>query len=258
MSRGRGRGRGRGKASYEAALGLAPGEAAPPPILQPPPLFPQLDRRPLKLKDTAEENYLVSIKQGLRQHMLESSFHLSHTHSTVMKIVRYSDKYRRNGDRNGQFGWGIDWKYFPSELQPGGKKSPRVTKKTKVKSGKRKRDASSDITNDRTAGGDSEGDFPKPKKSRRRVTFDDDEDNVERGERRKGGEEGGEMVKKLESLEKAEQVSGESEQSGGEEEEELYNEEEEEEGTDYNLTYFDNGEDYEPMEDDALEEGPVY
>ena len=40
--------------------------------------------------------------------------------------------------------------------------------------------------------------------------------------------------------------------------EEFYDEEIEEEDTDYNVTYFDNGEDYGGDEEDALEEGPYY
>ena len=53
----------------------------------------------------------------------------------------------------------------------------------------------------------------------------------------------------------------EGEEREGEEaeaEEEIYDEEIEEEGTDYNLSYFDNGEDYGGNESDALEEGPCY
>ena len=47
----------------------------------------------------------------------------------------------------------------------------------------------------------------------------------------------------------------------GEEEalvEEFYDEEIEEEDTDYNATYFDNGEDYGGDEEDALDDGPYY
>lgn len=40
--------------------------------------------------------------------------------------------------------------------------------------------------------------------------------------------------------------------------EEFYDEEIEEEDTDYNVTYFDNGEEYGGEEEDALEEGPYY
>ena len=252
MSRGGGRGgrgRGRGKGPLETALGLAPGEAAPPPILQPPPLFPPLERRPLDLKVTEIGEYLVTIKQELNQHMVQSPFYLAPTDPTTMKIVRYSDKYRRNGEagRNGHLSRNVNWSYFPAELQTGKNKKLKRKKgkslsssATTSKSMKRKR-------GDDTAGSeDTDDDTPQSKRSHRRVTFDD--------------EQKGEVVKQLESLEKVEQLSGESEQSAGEEnpEEEVYNEEEEEEGTDYNLTYFDNGEDYEGGEEEPLEEGPVY
>ena len=51
---------------------------------------------------------------------------------------------------------------------------------------------------------------------------------------------------------------GEGEEGEGEVEEEVYDEEVEEEDTDYNMSYFDNGEDYGGNESDALEEGPCY
>ncbi len=260
MSRGGGRGRGRGKAPLEAALGLAPGEAAPPPILQPPPLFPHLERRPLDLKVSEVGEYLVTVKQEMNQHMVQSPFHLTPTDPTAVRIVRYSDKYRRNGEasKNGQLSWNISWSYFPTELRAGRNKKPKRKRSSKslsssAKSVKRKRvDKEVSSAGDGTKGsgggeGDTDDDIPQPKRSRRKVTFDDEQEG--KGE--------GEVVKKLESLEKVEQLSGESEQSAGEEEnpEEVYNEEEEEEGTDYNLTYFDNGED---REEEPLEEGPVY
>ncbi len=260
MSRGgggRGRGRGRGKPPLEAALGLAPGEAAPPPILQPPPLFPPLDRRPLKLKVTEEEEYLVTVKQEMQRYMLQSPFHLSLTHTSSTKVTRYSDKYRRNRERNGgQYGWDINWNYFPAQLKTRPKKQGKFPLSAAAKPGKRKRGKSvldsADVSKE---GGneDSDGDFPNPKRPRRRVTFDDKDNQGAEGE--------GEVARRLDSLEKVEQqLSAESEQSGGEEEnpEEVYNEEDEEEGTDYNLTYFDNGEDFEAGGDEALEEGPVY
>ena len=58
------------------------------------------------------------------------------------------------------------------------------------------------------------------------------------------------------------QVKEEGEEGEGEGEEalveEFYDEEIEEEDTDYNVTYFDNGEDYGGDEEDALEDGPYY
>ena len=50
----------------------------------------------------------------------------------------------------------------------------------------------------------------------------------------------------------------EGEEGEGEVEEVFYDEEIEEEDTDYNMTYFDNGEDYGGNESDAPEEGPCY
>lgn len=50
----------------------------------------------------------------------------------------------------------------------------------------------------------------------------------------------------------------EEEKEVEEEAEEFYDEEIEEEDTDYNVTYFDNGEDYGGDEEDVLEEGPCY
>lgn len=206
MSRGRGRGRGRAKL-YEG-LGLAPGEPAPPPILHPPPLYPALDHRPLELRSSELEDYLVSIKQDLKQYALKSPHYLTKSDPKSMAIERYSDKYRKNGEGSGEMGWDIDWDYFPKEL--------RIGKKT-----------------------------IKPVKSK-----------VPRKKKQESND--GLLAKKLDNLEKAEQ-SAESEQSAEEENvEEAYDEHEDEEGTDYNLTYFDNGEDYEGGEDEALEEGPVY
>lgn len=254
MSRGRGRGRGRGK-PYEG-LGLPPGEPAPPPILQPPPLYPTLDRRPLELRLSDVEDYLVTIKQDLKQYALKSPYYLTKTDSKSISkstsVARYSDKYRKNGESSG-IGWDIHWDYFPKELRIREKAKrgvkhkflPTVSKLGRRRDGAKRGVASSDVAN---GGGHSDdGLLPRPKAKKRRVTFDD-------------GDDGGGLVKKLESLEKAEQLSAESEQSAEEENaEEVYDEYEDEEGTDYNLTYFDNGEDYEAGGDDeALEEGPVY
>ncbi|XP_002730860.1 DNA-directed RNA polymerase III subunit RPC7-like [Saccoglossus kowalevskii] len=71
-----------------------------------------------------------------------------------------------------------------------------------------------------------------------------------------------EIEKKLQNLEHKEESQtveeNEEEKEGEEEEEEYYDEIDEEEGTDYNATYFDNGEDFGLDEDDALDDGPVY
>lgn len=251
MSRGRGRGRGRGKPCGPS------GEPAPPPILQPPPLYPALDRRPLQLRCSESEDYLVTIKQDLKQHALASPFFLVEEGSKLATIARYSDKYRKNGENKGAIGWAIDWSYFPKELRVGGggggKKSKNKTKRLPQSTsnpGKKRGNAKTgkDVRNN---AGHSDDGPPKAKK-RRRVTFGDS-DADDHG--------GGVLVKKLDVLEKAEQLSAESEQSAEEEienAEEAYDEHDDEERTDYNLTYFDNGEDNDIGGEDEALEGPVY
>ena len=127
MSRGRGRGRGRGKpfGHISEALGLSlPGEPPLPPILTPPPLYPLLERKPLKLLETPAE--LLAIKQDLRQFMKQSPFYLKAS-SAKVEIERYSDKYKQfKGTEIDDFlEWHPDWKFFPAELQIGVKRRKR-------------------------------------------------------------------------------------------------------------------------------------
>lgn len=289
MSRGgRGGKRGRGKpfGGNLEALGLSRGEMAPPPILQPPPLFPGLDRRPLDLKSSEVQNYLVTVKQDLRQCMAQGPFYLRVSSESV-KIAKYSDRYKTKNKKERHK---VDWKYFPAELKPRQKSKRDCTSsedpKMAAKKRKRTRNSSGDLepSSKRSHQDDSHdkskskkshqvtqsdssssrsgkspavesdeemGSPPKSKKKKRprlQVTFESAKD-----------EEG--LEKRLEQLEKKEQLLGEGEEQSAEEEssEEVVDEEEEdEEGTDYNLTYFDNGEDYDIGEDDALEEGPIY
>lgn len=253
MSRGRGRGRGKPFGGNLELLGLSPGQPAPPPILQPPPDFPPLDRRPLELRATDVDEYLLTVKQELRQQIKQSHFYLK-AGLDKKGVERYSDRYQsvKLSEMDDQLGWEADWNYFPKELRivkyrktkkRGSKFSP-VVKLARVA---RKRTA----TERQTEQGE-DGQAPEAKR-KKHVTF---------------ASEGSDVVaieteSKLNELEKLENASKEG--VAGEEEEvvtedEIYDEEIEEEGTDYNLTYFDNGEDYLGGEEDILEdnEGPYY
>ncbi|XP_064382112.1 DNA-directed RNA polymerase III subunit RPC7-like isoform X1 [Halichondria panicea] len=247
MSRGRGRGRGRGKpfANMEG-IGLAPGAAAPPPILKPPPLYPVLERKPMEMKIDDVSKYLYSIKQEFRQHMKQSPFHLKKDRVKA-SIDRYSDKYQEatNDKAEETLPWKTEWSYFPEELQL--KKKRKIIKrvvKTKLSTVKRKkRKIKQKIESE------SDSDSATPLK-KRKVTFEDSDVVTPKDK---------DVLKKLKELEKTEgsddNASGEEAISG---DEEYYDEVIEEEGTDYNQTYFDNGEDF--VEEDNLEEneGPYY
>ena len=270
MSRGRGRGRGKPFGGNLELLGLSPGQPAPPPILKPPPNFPPLDRKPLKLRALDVDEYCLTVKQEFREHMRQSQFSLK-AGSAKKEIKKYSDRYQvvKVSELDNQLGWEVDWNYFPEELrieklkkkkkwQVGSKYSPTVTTKKRTS---RKRTAAEKQSEEP---GEKDKFVPEAKR-KKRVSFADDS----------GGEEGDiDTEKKLNELERLESSSNSGAGGGGggggdeaasddEElmtEDENYDEEIEEEGTDYNLTYFDNGEDYLAGEEDALEdnEGPYY
>ena len=262
MSRGRGRGRGKPFGGNLELLGLSPGQPAPPPILQPPPDFPPLDRKPLKLRALDVDGYRLTVKQEFREQMRQSHFYLK-AGSVKKEIEKYSDRYQavKLSEVDNQLGWEADWNYFPEELriekpkkkkcQTGVKYSPTVTTKKRTS---RKRTVAEKQGQD---SGEKDPFAPEAKR-KKRVSFAEDS----------GGEEVTiDTEKKLVELESLESSSsgGGGDGAASEEEElmtedENYDEEVEEEGTDYNLTYFDNGEDYLAGEEDALEdnEGPYY
>ena len=235
-------------------LGLSPGQPAPPPILQPPQDFPPLDRRPLELRDTDIDSYLLTVKQELSQYMKLSHFYLKAA-SGKKEVERYTDRYQsvKSSELDNQLGWEADWKYFPQELKivkhkkrrkSGSKFSPAVGKKRTLRERQK-------------LGKEGEEDLSVPlAKRKKHVSFANEASS-------KGSEVAVETEEKLSELEKLEKSTPEG--VAGEEEEvvtedEVYDEEIEEEGTDYNLTYFDNGEDYLGGEEDTLEdnEGPYY
>lgn len=228
---------------------MAPGDPAPPPILQPPPDFPPLDRKPLELRNSEVDEYLLTVKQDVREFMRKSPFHLK-AGSNRREIQRYSDRYQevKDSEIDNVLGWEPDWNYFPAELQIGKKRTRRAvgsggTKFSPVVATSGKKLKRKEFEQDTDI-------MPNASKVPKKVTFDEDSLGIDR---------------KLNQLEKQEEtVEGqrgavEDEEAGLEEEEEYYDEELEEEGTDYNMTYFDNGEDY-IGEDDNLEdnEGPYY
>ena len=251
MSRGRGRGRGRGRnLGNLEVLVIQPGEPPPPPILQPPPLFAPLDKRPLELNSTPVDEYMLSLKLELRQFMKQSPFHLK-TGPDKRDIHRYSDKYQEVKDSD-LLDWKPGWNFLPQELRIQGQKRKRQLSDSKFKPvvpskrprKKRKRTQSASLDTETVV-----DEFLKkpdqPKKREKKVSFSSDTEPPH-------------LTKKLDQLEKSEEAGNES--GEGEEiiEDDEYYEEELEEETDYNVSYFDNGEEYGMDEEDALEEGPYY
>lgn len=233
MSRGRGKApRGRGFGSQLEALGItSAGDSAPPPILQPPPLFPPLDRKPLELKKTDVDLYLLDVKQELRAFMRESGFSLVDDFNDLNHVGKTTKV------DNAVKEWVPDWEYYPKELEikRKRKKTSRVTKAAMKTVKKVKVDLLHDSVYDEN---EVIKDSLSPRKSSSTV---DQSLTAEVAE--KPVAEGTEERTEKEGEEK------DSEEEGVEED--LYDEEIEEEGTDYNLTYFDPGEDYLGEDDDG-------
>ncbi|XP_076444285.1 DNA-directed RNA polymerase III subunit RPC7-like [Babylonia areolata] len=221
---GRGRGRGRGATlSFNLdALGVQRGEIfAAGPAALPPQLFPPLPRMPIP--DTnydPDDLKLLEIRRTMRAKHRQRSACLT-LDEKKRDIERYSDKYQLNQQEDQ--GWTPDWSQFPHELRPDRlRKRKAVTVRPNLKAARTTSVKTADIlakAKERLGVDTVDG-----------VQRDDDEEKNEEEDEEKEGEEGEEE----------------------EEEEEL----DEEEETDYNLTYFDNGEGY--GDDDDDDDEPAY
>ena len=93
---GRGRGRGTGLSFSTESLGFARGDVLPAAVLAPPPTYPQLSNKPVKL---SEDEYCLKKAEELRSHFRSSKYFLSS--STDLKVVEE-----------------FDWDFLPQELKP--------------------------------------------------------------------------------------------------------------------------------------------
>ncbi|KAG8517574.1 DNA-directed RNA polymerase III subunit RPC7-like [Galemys pyrenaicus] len=215
-NRGGGRGRGRGQLTFNMeAVGIGKGDALPPPTLQPSPLFPPLEFRPVPLPAGEEGEYVLALKQELRGAMRQLPYFIR---PAVPKrdVERYSDKYQMSGPVDNAIDWSPDWRRLPRELKI------RVRK----------------LQKERTT-------ILLPKRPPK--TTGDKEETIQKLETLEKKEE---EVTSEEEEEKEEEEEEEKE----EEEEEEYDEEEHEEETDYIMSYFDNGEDFGGDSDDNMDE----
>ncbi|XP_058963494.1 DNA-directed RNA polymerase III subunit RPC7-like isoform X2 [Pocillopora verrucosa] len=114
--RGRGRGRGRGFSFDVGVIGFKRGEALPATIQQPPPLYPPLDVKPLPLRQTDADEYMLALKQELRGCMRELPYFVK-AEIKSKDIERFSDRYREKKKEE------LEW-------QPG----PRIGKPVKKNS----------------------------------------------------------------------------------------------------------------------------
>ncbi|CAH1117363.1 unnamed protein product [Phaedon cochleariae] len=118
-SRGRGgRGGGTVNKSFNReqlnSLGISANEVLPGPVTQPPPLYPQLERRPVPLTNSLEMDYLLILRQDFIDHMQLSGTYLkmpqnkSHPEQEIDKLLAQLPSAKEK----------FDWSLFPSELRP--------------------------------------------------------------------------------------------------------------------------------------------
>nr|XP_033802599.1 DNA-directed RNA polymerase III subunit RPC7-like [Geotrypetes seraphini] len=114
---GRGRGRGRGQMTFNVeAVGIGKGETLPPPTLQPSPLFPVLEYKPVPLLTGEEVEYMLALKQELRGAMKNLPYYVKPA-APKKDVERYSDKYQTSGPIDSAIDWSPDWQMLPRELR---------------------------------------------------------------------------------------------------------------------------------------------
>ncbi|XP_030638048.1 DNA-directed RNA polymerase III subunit RPC7-like [Chanos chanos] len=128
---GRGRGRGRSQLSFNIeVVGISKGDNLPPATLQPTPLFPPMEHKPVPLQVGEEAEYMLALKQEFRGAMKTLPYYIRPA-APKKDVERYSDKYQNSELTDGTMEWNPDWRRLPKELhvrvkRPRREKTPAV------------------------------------------------------------------------------------------------------------------------------------
>nr|XP_008260153.1 DNA-directed RNA polymerase III subunit RPC7 isoform X2 [Oryctolagus cuniculus] len=215
--------KGRGRAAYTfniEAVGFSRGEKLPDVVLKPPPVFPDTDYKPVPLKTGEGEDYMLALKQELRETMKRMPYFIEPPEEK-QDIERYSKRCMKVYKEE----WIPDWRRFPREMMPR-KKCKKGPKSKKEKA-----------TGQGTALTSTADVLKKIEELEKRG---DGEKSDEENEEREG------------SKEKGKDGDDEDDEEAAEQEE--YDEEEQEEENDYINSYFDNGDDFGVDSDDNMDE----
>lgn len=216
--------KGRGRAAYTfniEAVGFSRGEKLPDVVLKPPPLFPDTDYKPVPLKTGEDEDYMLALKQELRETVKRLPYFIETPEEKQDDIERYSKRYMKVYKEE----WEPDWRRLPREMMPR-KKCKKADPKSKPAKA--------------TSKGAS---LMNPADVLKKI-----EELERRGEGERSDEENDEKEGSKEK-EKDDEEDGEDDA-----EQEEYDEEEQEEENDYINSYFDNGDDFVVDSDDNMDE----
>ncbi|XP_065276576.1 DNA-directed RNA polymerase III subunit RPC7-like isoform X1 [Emys orbicularis] len=112
-----GRGRGRSQMTFSVeAVGIGKGDSLPPSTLQPSPLFPPMEYKPVPLQTGEEVEYMLALKQELRGAMKNLPYYVKPA-APKKDVERYSDKYQMSGPIDNAIDWNPDWRRLPRELK---------------------------------------------------------------------------------------------------------------------------------------------
>ncbi|XP_058512321.1 DNA-directed RNA polymerase III subunit RPC7 [Ochotona princeps] len=217
--------KGRGRAAYTfsiEAVGFSRGDKLPDVVLKPPPVFPDTDYKPVPLKTGEDEEYMLALKQELRETMKRMPYFIEPPEEK-QDIERYSKRCMKVYKEE----WIPDWRRLPREMMP--------RKKCK-KAGPKSRMA--DDTRQASA-------LPSTVDVLKKI-----EELEKRGDGEKSDEENEEKEGSKEKNQEGDHDDDDDEAA----EEEEYDEEEQEEENDYINSYFDNGDDFGADSDDNMDE----
>ncbi|XP_041519561.1 DNA-directed RNA polymerase III subunit RPC7 isoform X1 [Microtus oregoni] len=212
--------KGRGRAAYTfniEAVGFSRGDKLPDVVLKPPPLFPDTDYKPVPLKTGEDEDYMLALKQELRETVKRMPYFIEAPEEKQDDIERYSKRYMKIYKEE----WIPDWRRLPREMMP-------------RKKG-RKADLKSRMAKAADSGASLSADVLK---------------KIEELEKRGDGEKSDE---ENEDKEGSKKKDGDDE-DGEDSEQEEYDEEEQEEENDYINSYFEDGDDFVIDSDDNMDE----
>uniref|UniRef100_A0A8D2DLB7 DNA-directed RNA polymerase III subunit n=1 Tax=Sciurus vulgaris TaxID=55149 RepID=A0A8D2DLB7_SCIVU len=216
------RNNGRGRAAYTfniETIGFSRGEKLPDVVLKPPPLFPVTDYKPVPLKTREREDYMLALKQELRETMKRMPSFIE-TPEGKLDIERYSKRYMKVYKEE----WIPDWRRLPREMKPR-KKCKKDPKSKKAK--------------DTVKGTSLANTADMLKKT---------EELEKRGDGEKSGEENEE---KEGSKEKSEEGDDDGDDDAAEQEE--YDDGKQEEENDCINSYFEDGDDFGAGSDDNMD-----
>ncbi|XP_013769050.1 DNA-directed RNA polymerase III subunit RPC7-like [Pundamilia nyererei] len=96
--------RGRGQRMLSFTMETVKGDAPPPSVQQPTPVFPVMERKPLPLTGGEEAEYLLALKQDFRGAMRSLPCFIQPL-VTHRDVERYSDKYNRSEQMDKLLDW---------------------------------------------------------------------------------------------------------------------------------------------------------